>query len=62
MSTSSRSTPGKLVRSDPRGFLAEYEHGAILDEIQNVPELLSYLQADVVLRRNRARRAEYEGK
>jgi uncharacterized protein len=37
----------ELVRSDPRGFLAEYEDGAILDEIQNVPELLSYLQADV---------------
>lgn len=35
------------VRSDPRGFLAEYSEGAILDEIQNVPELLSYLQADV---------------
>ena len=37
----------ELVRSDPRGFLAEHEDGAILDEIQNVPELLSYLQADV---------------
>ena len=37
----------ELVRSDPRGFLAEYEDGAILDEIQNVPELLSYLQAEV---------------
>lgn len=37
----------ELVRSDPRGFLAEYSNGAILDEIQNVPELLSYIQADV---------------
>ena len=37
----------ELVRSDPRGFLAEYEDGAILDEIQNVPELLSYLQVEV---------------
>lgn len=35
------------VRSDPRGFLAQYADGAILDEIQNVPELTSYLQADV---------------
>jgi len=36
-----------LARSDPRGFLAEYSAGVILDEIQNVPELLSYIQADV---------------
>jgi len=32
---------------DPRGFLHEYADGAILDEIQNTPELLSYIQADV---------------
>jgi predicted AAA+ superfamily ATPase len=37
----------ELARSDPRGFLAEHADGAILDEIQNVPELLSYLQAEV---------------
>jgi hypothetical protein len=37
----------ELARSDPRGFLAEYSAGVILDEIQNVPELLSYIQADV---------------
>ncbi len=36
-----------LARSDPRGFLAEHAAGVILDEIQNVPELLSYIQADV---------------
>lgn len=29
---------------DPRGFLASYPKGAILDEIQRVPELFSYLQ------------------
>ena len=29
---------------DPRGFLANYPNGAILDEIQRVPELFSYLQ------------------
>lgn len=29
---------------DPRGFLAELGEGAILDEVQNVPHLLSYLQ------------------
>jgi len=35
------------ARNDPRGFLAEYRSGAIIDEIQQVPELLSYLQSDV---------------
>lgn len=29
---------------DPRGFLSGYPDGAILDEIQRVPELFSYLQ------------------
>jgi predicted AAA+ superfamily ATPase len=32
---------------DPRGFLADAERGWILDEIQRVPELLSYLQGDI---------------
>ncbi|MDA3789481.1 MAG: ATP-binding protein [Desulfobacula sp.] len=31
--------------SDPRGFLAEYSGGAIIDEIQHAPELLTYLQS-----------------
>ena len=30
--------------SDPRGFLANYPKGAILDEVQRCPELFSYLQ------------------
>lgn len=29
---------------DPRGFLASYPKGAILDEVQRTPELFSYLQ------------------
>ncbi|MGB0849502.1 MAG: ATP-binding protein, partial [Thiolinea sp.] len=29
---------------DPRGFLDEYRDGAIIDEVQHVPDLLSYLQ------------------
>lgn len=33
--------------SDPRGFLALYPDGVILDEIQAVPELLSYIQVIV---------------
>ncbi len=30
--------------SDPRGFLAQYSDGAILDEVQRAPDLASYLQ------------------
>jgi predicted AAA+ superfamily ATPase len=36
-----------FAREDPRGFLAGFPKGAILDEIQNVPELLSYIQTIV---------------
>jgi predicted AAA+ superfamily ATPase len=32
---------------DPRAFLAQYANGAILDEVQHVPDLLSYLQGVV---------------
>ncbi|MPY86340.1 MAG: DUF4143 domain-containing protein [Luteitalea sp.] len=35
------------VRSDPRGFLDEYRDGAVIDEVQHVPELLTYLQPEV---------------
>jgi len=34
----------EFAESDPRGFLARLREGAILDEIQRVPGLLSYLQ------------------
>ncbi len=34
----------EFAESDPRGFLSRLGDGAILDEIQRVPELLSYLQ------------------
>lgn len=30
---------------DPRGFLNQYPHGAILDEVQRCPDLFSYLQS-----------------
>ncbi len=30
--------------SDPVSFIKQYEHGAIFDEIQRAPEILSYLQ------------------
>ncbi len=32
---------------DPRAFLAQYRNGAVLDEIQRAPEILSYLQAEI---------------
>ena len=35
----------EFATSDPHAFLAQFKHGAILDEIQRVPHLLSYLQA-----------------
>lgn len=34
----------RFAQEDPKGFLATYPNGAILDEIQRVPELLSWLQ------------------
>lgn len=34
----------EFAESDPRSFIAQFDDGAILDEIQNVPSLLSYLQ------------------
>jgi len=37
----------QFAKEDPRGFLAGLEDGAILDEIQNAPELLSYIQTVV---------------
>ena len=30
---------------DPRGFLTDYRAGAVFDEIQRAPELLSYLRS-----------------
>jgi predicted AAA+ superfamily ATPase len=37
----------QFAQSDPRGFLANYPDGLILDEIQRVPLLPSYLQTFV---------------
>ena len=37
----------EFAREDPRGLLAEYPDGLILDEIQHVPELLGYIQEAV---------------
>jgi len=40
---------------DPRGFLAQYPEGAILDEIQRTPDLVSYLQPIVDASHKRTR-------
>lgn len=37
----------EFASSDPRGFLQRLKDGAVLDEVQRVPELLSYLQTEV---------------
>ncbi len=36
-----------FARTDPRGFLEKYNKNVIFDEIQRVPELLSYIQTEV---------------
>ena len=33
-----------FAAEDPKAFLAQFRHGAILDEVQRAPDLLSYLQ------------------
>jgi len=35
------------AQADPRGFLAQFPDGAILDEVQRCPEIFSYLQGIV---------------
>jgi hypothetical protein len=36
-----------LAQEDPRGFLGDLGEGAVLDEVQRAPDLLSYLQTQV---------------
>jgi uncharacterized protein len=36
-----------MITSDPRSFLRQNPEGAVIDEIQNAPELLSYIQTTV---------------
>lgn len=43
------------AESDPRGFLGQMEGGGILDEVQRLPLLLSYLQGMVDKTRKRGR-------
>lgn len=37
----------QMALDDPRGFLARFPDGAVLDEVQRAPELFSYLQTRV---------------
>ncbi len=37
----------EYARKDPRGLLREHSEGVVLDEVQRVPDLLSYIQVDV---------------
>ncbi|TVQ26994.1 MAG: ATP-binding protein [Spirochaetaceae bacterium] len=37
----------EFAESDPRGFLDRYRSGVIIDEIQRVPQIVSYLQTHV---------------
>jgi predicted AAA+ superfamily ATPase len=37
----------RFAQDDAKGFLAQFPDGAVLDEIQRVPDLLSWLQVDV---------------
>ena len=37
----------EFAANDPRGFLANYSHRVILDEVQRVPSLMSYIQTHV---------------
>lgn len=37
----------EFARMDPRGFLAEIPDGAVVDEIQHAPDLVSYIQTRV---------------
>lgn len=46
----------EFAKTDPMGFLQTYQNGVIIDEIQNVPSLFSYLQ---VVTDERNRNGEY---
>jgi hypothetical protein len=37
----------EFARGDPQGFLAQFPDGAVIDEVQRVPDLLSWVQVDV---------------
>lgn len=36
-----------FAKEDPRGYLSQFQDGAVIDEAQNVPQLFSYIQTRV---------------
>jgi predicted AAA+ superfamily ATPase len=44
----------QFAQDDPRGFLAQYDDRTIIDEVQRVPDLLSYLQTKLDSSRDHA--------
>lgn len=38
--------------NDPKGFLEQFPHGAVLDEVQRVPVLFSYLQQIIMKKKS----------
>lgn len=47
----------EFAKSDPKAFLAQAGHGVIIDEIQHVPSLMSYIQVEVD--KNRDEKAQF---
>jgi len=45
----------EFAHTDPRGFLARFPAGAIIDEVQHVPGLLSWIQTEVDARQQMGR-------
>jgi len=48
-----------FATGDPRGFLDMHSAGAVIDEVQRAPDLLSYLQVEVDERSAAGRFARY---
>ena len=48
------------AQEDPKGFLGDHPAPLIIDEVQRVPELLSYIQVDGAVRPHRQSSAETE--
>src|SRR3990167_862557 len=45
----------RQAKEDPRGFFRRFSGNLILDEVQKVPELLSYIQGIVDVPKNKRR-------
>ena len=43
----------EYVKTDPRGFLEQFKTGAIIDEPQRYPDLFSYLQSEIDIKKKK---------